>query len=174
MKKSVIVSLVVFVILLSISTTALAQSEKRIIYPWHYGDEIEVYTSDYIVLGARWGACTKGLANVGTRQTTVIYSLDGTSLVSSQKESRRYWNEPILEDVYNFEHQCVQGPTFLLWWAFWEYELGLMRAGDYEVYFEYLLDRTMVDGVDNDGDGEPDHYPPLLIVKDFTIHVVDG
>jgi hypothetical protein len=172
MKKSVIVSLIVFVILISISTTALAQSENRIvIYPWKIiDDEIVVSPNDYVVLGARYGACSRGLTNAGTRQANIYYELDGEILVSSQKDARRYWSEPELKNVYPFDFPCVQGPTDTQWWAFWEYEVGTMAVGDHTVHFQYWFDRPVHDGVDWDGDGEPDHQI-ISIVKVLTIHV---
>jgi hypothetical protein len=173
-KKVMLVFILVFGLsLLSISAFAQGEDlgERVTIYPWEIWDgEITVSTDDTVVLGARWGACTKGLAQAWTRTSYINYTINGEPLFSSQKEAREYWGRPY--PVMNLEpDNCVNGSE-TIWIVAWEYELGL-NEGDYQVHFEMGTTHPFHDGFDSDGDGKPD--PQVFDIQfDFEIIVIEA
>lgn len=177
MKKAMLFFSVILIAATSIVSVAFAQSdngEQVLIYPWQIepdenGNRIVAVTSDQIILlGARWGACTRGLAQGWAATADVAYAVDGQSIFLNEKESRDYWSRPVLGDFIG-ENRCVN-PTDTLWFVDWSFELGKLSPGDYSVGFDYWNDHKFPDGGDYDGDGRPDLFEFARSI-DFTIHV---
>jgi len=42
--------------------------------------------------------------------------------------------------------------------AFWQYPLGVLDPGTYDIASEWTLSEAITDGLDLDGDGQPDEY----------------
>ena len=157
-KKVMLVFLVVLGLsLLSISAFAQGEDigERVTIYPWEIWEgEITVSTDDTVVLGARWGACTKGLAKAWTKTSYINYVINGEPLFSSQRKALQYWGEPV-QSTAPWQEFCVSASEGI-WVVSWEYELDRLNEGTYVVGFEMGTEHPFHDGTDFDGDGEPD------------------
>ena len=157
-KKVMLMSIVVLGLSL-FSVSAFAQGddigERVMVYPWEIWEgEITVSTDDTVVLGARWGACTKGLAKAWTKTSYINYVINGEPLFSSQKKALQYWGEPV-QSTAPWQEFCVSASEGI-WIVSWEYELGRLDEGTYVVGFEMGTEHPFHDGTDFDGDGEPD------------------
>lgn len=180
MFRKLILPILLVIALMSMSVSASpvqAQEEEEsiLIYPWQIpedenGDRVVTVTSDQIViLGARWGACSKGLAQAWARTASVMYSMEGQPLFFSQKESRVYWSRPVAVEGAPIE-TCVNHSD-TAWYVYWEYQLGNLPPGDHTARFDYWNDHLAIDGGDYDGDGKPDHFQDWSIAVDFIIRV---
>ena len=110
MKKSFML-LLALVIAISLVTPAFAQADESIlIYPWlipidENGERVvPVSPNQVILLGARWGACTRGLAQAWAKTANVAYEIDGHPIFTTLTESRQYWSQqpvpvPAPEDI---------------------------------------------------------------------------
>lgn len=131
-----------------------------------------VYVSPdaHVVLGARWGACTPGLARSWIGSANVYYEIDGEPLPLSHHQ-REYWTSPQVLDTGQPE-KCIL-PTEAIWVVYWRYEYGTMdpEPGEYDVFFHYWGDRPVVDGGDWDEDGKMDVFRDVNIEVEFTIVV---
>jgi len=131
---------------------------------------ITVSQSQEILLGANWGACSEGLAQLWAKTANVAYVIDGQPIFTSLKESRKYWSSPPIPVL-------SPGPTSCLnksdtgWWVYWKYDLGTLSPGDHPAQFDYWNDPPKIDGGDYDGDGKPDKFGSWHI--DFIIRVVE-
>ncbi len=175
--KKILALCAVLIIAVSTVAPAFAQGDEVLIYPWFIpqdenGDRIvTVTTGDTILLGARWGACTNGLAQAWARTANVVYSVDDNLLISLE-ESRALWRRPIPAPIGTPGYCLNQSETG--WFVYWVYELGNLPAGDYPAHVEYWNDQVPLDGGDFDGDGKVDIYQPRFSrIIDFTIHVVE-
>ncbi len=88
MKKVIYIFLLVFVTAIVVYATALAQSdgEPVLIIPYLSDPEIEITSNQEVILGARWGACSRGLAQAIHSSAGLGWTMDGVTLFSSQKE----------------------------------------------------------------------------------------
>jgi len=174
MKKSFML-LLALVIAISLVTPAFAQDDESIlIYPWlipidENGERVvQVSPNQVILLGARWGACTRGLAQGWAKTANVAYEIDGQPIFTTLTESRQYWSQQPVPVPAQEDSACVNN-TDTAWWVYWEYELGTLDLGDHSAHFDYWNDRLAIDGGDYDGDGKPDKYSGISI--DFIIRV---
>ncbi len=178
--KKTFVLILALVIAISLVTPAFAQDEESIlIYPWwipvdENGERVvQVSPNQVILLGARWGACSRGLAKAWAKTADVTYEIDGQPIIMSLDESRQYWSQSP-EPEFNPEgwSACLNN-TDTGWWVDWEYELGSLEPGDYPAHFDYWNDHLHLDGGDYDGDGKPDIIRDWGISIDFIIRVVE-
>jgi hypothetical protein len=134
------------------------------------GDRIVTVNGDQsIVLGARWGACTRGLAQAWTNDANVYYEIDGIPLLATPRDSRPFWQRP---EPYPFGNpaRCIPH-TDTIWMVYWRYPLGTLSPGIHEGYMRYWADHQIVDGGDYDGDGAVDHLEGVFADVPFTIVV---
>jgi hypothetical protein len=177
--KKTIVLIFTLVIAISLATPAFAQDDESIlIYPWlivpdENGERIiKVSPNQVILLGARWGACTRGLANAWAQTAYVAYEIDGQPIFTSFDESRQYWSWPPIPLPIQEDIACVN-KTDTGWVVYWEYELGNLSIGDHPARFDYWNNLLqIIDGADHDGDGKPDRGG-LDWSIDFIIRVAD-
>lgn len=175
-KKALPVLLVI--VILSAAIPAFGQSPETVtIYPWQIplnqnGERVVTVTrNQQVVLGASWGACTRGLATAWAMTSDILYTVDGLPLLPSSKLARNFWGLPPEPVTYPGASACVNTTT-QIWTIFWAYDLRRLSLGDHAVHFEYWNDQLHIDGSDNDGDGKPDHFDFELAV-DFIIRVVE-
>ena len=173
MKKAMTVLLLVFVTATLVYASAFAQSdgEPVVIIPYLSDPEIEITSNQEVILGARWGACSRGLAQAIHSSAGLGWAMNDVTLFSSQKEVKQYWGSPIPTDIG--EESCIAGDGRQVWWMHWRYSLGYLEPGDYEIRLHYWLARPTIDGGDYDGDGRPDIFVGSLVDNTITVHVED-
>ena len=92
MKKLMTVILLVCITATLFFATAFAQSdgEPVVIIPYLSDPEIEITSDQEVILGARWGACSRGLAQAAPSSARLGWTINGDALFSSQKEVKQY------------------------------------------------------------------------------------
>jgi len=137
----------------------------RFIEPPDGSVDIYVPVEDNVVIKTVKGACTRGLANAWARQTTVMFSINDEPIFSSPEESLQYWGEVVPFQVS--ENDCAN-ESDTIWVVYWVYSLGNLEEGRYIIHYEEELGHTFHNGMDYDGDGEPDPVDWHVVV-DFNI-----
>jgi hypothetical protein len=179
MSKILVLLPVALLTTIAFYSTAFGQAEEGdevYIIPWQIPQDengnrvVTVREDQTVILGARWGACTRGLAQAWSRNANVHYQIDGNPLLASTRDGRAYWTRP--QAVARGETGCVNGSSIIRF-VFWRYEYGTMAPGPHEVYIHYWIGHQLVDGGDWDGDGRVDHYPDWGLEVPFTIIVLD-
>jgi len=173
MGKTITIILLVFVATILIFAPGLAQSdgESVVIIPYLSDPEIHIYSNQEVILGARWGACSRGLAQAARSSARLGWTMDGETLFSSQKEVKQHWGPSVPEDIGDIP--CIAGDGMYLWRRHWRYSIGELDPGDYEIRLHYWLARPTVDGADYDGDGRPDIFVGTLVDIPVSVLVVD-
>lgn len=141
------------------------------VYPWlHEWQEFSVSVGDTVLLGARWGACTSGLARLAERAVSYDYSIDGVPLAIDFG-----WDPPVAVswDLPG-DATCVTGPHSdgEVWFLYAQHPIVFDTPGTYEIGAIVTANRTIIDGIDIDGDGRPEKYSGLLQDATSTVHVV--
>ena len=131
---------------------------------------VTVKANQHVVLGARWGACTPGLALAFAQGAVVYYEIDGMPLPSSSIEDRGYWDWPV--PVVSDQGNSCMNKTDTGWFVFWRYDYGAMPIGVHSGYLHYSRHQQFIDGGDYDQDGRPDKHTIDGEVL-FTIVVVE-
>lgn len=174
-KKALPFLLLVFI--LSLVMPALAASQAPVvIYPWQIPPDqngervVTVKFGQPVVLGANWGACTRGLVTAFAVTSDISYVIDGRLVLRHPRLSRLYWDFPPEAVTFPGASACVNNTT-QVWTLSWAYDLKPLSIGDHPAHFQYKNDYVHIDGFDNDGDGKPDRFDFSLDV-DFTIRVV--
>ena len=132
--------------------------------------DIYVPLGDNVIIRSGWGACTRGLAQAWTNQNEISLWVNGESVFSSLRESKSFWGEPesfLLPD----ESSCINDVDSG-WRVYWEYPLGELAEGTYNIHYEENVDHPFLDGGDYDGDGKPD-IDEWHISVDFNIIVTE-
>ncbi len=145
-----------------------ADGGSVLIRPWLSSD-FTVYTNQEVILGADWGACNQGLLTAFLTAIHLYWTIDGKPLFSTPNADLQYWSAPV--EGGPVLPQCVRqaGNT---WGAFWQYSLGKLPPGDYQVHLVYYLDHPITDGSDYNGDGSPDIFNGVILDRTTTIHVI--
>jgi hypothetical protein len=169
MRKMIVISLLVCLVLSLAFSSALAQPENDsvVINPYLSDPVVNVSMDQDIILGARWGACRRGLVQSFFSAVHLDWSLTlgDTQYIDPLQEMDEYWG-PIEQDA-SFPTSACQMKTEAMWLSYWRYPLGQLGPGDYELHLHYWLDHPVIDGIDNDEDGKLDRYQGTL--KDVTI-----
>ena len=122
------------------------------IVPWqHHGETFDVIEGESLDIGARWGACTRGLAHSFTKSALVGIDVDVVEGADPQVGAAS-WSEPvnpplpvILPDVGELCGPEANGDTG--WWVFWVSTVTFDTEGVYEVTVQMVVDRIVQDGV---------------------------
>lgn len=166
------------IVVLSIAIPAFgASQEPVVIYPWQIplnqnGERVvTVNLGQPVVLGANWGACTRGLVTAFAVTSDISYVIDGRPVLRNPRLDTLYWDFPPEAVTFPGASACVNKTT-QVWTLTWSYDLKPLKVGDHPVHFTYKNDYVHIDGFDNDGDGKPDRFDFELRV-DFIIRVVE-
>jgi hypothetical protein len=134
-------------------------------------DPVNVNADDYIVLRHGWMACTRDLVQAYlSAMYAEVYIND--VLISAMDGKNKYW-APITHYEGNLVQYRIAGNQRTASFVDWQYPLGTLTPGEYEVHFYYQLDHPVVDGADLDGDGRMDKREGLLNDRTFTIIVLE-
>lgn len=151
--------------------TANGSTEVGPVYPWtQEWQEFTVNVGDTVLLGARWGACTRGLAWSASKALSYDYSLDGEPLAFDF-----VWDRPIaVPPDPGFEEYCIAGPKDGTgWWIYAEYPFVFDQPGIYEIGVVISSSHRFIDGGDYDGDGKIDRIEAGVIGGGTsTVHVL--
>ena len=164
-----LIALVLVSLLLVPLTDTLAENDPERIFA--AGKEVTISSKDEIVVYHGWAACSKGLVNDYLDSSHHTIYINGELMIRAQEKGRSYWEEPHIFDGWD--------PSLCLWnvdkaWvSYWEYDLGSLEPGDYEIVWERSLDFTVTDGSDSDGDGVIDTREGFFRFPPTIIHVVE-
>jgi hypothetical protein len=151
--------------------TASDTSTVGPVYPWtQEWQEFTVNAGDTVLLGARWGACTSGLAWSARKALSYDYSFDGEPLAIDF-----LWDRPVVQAIGpGWDEPCIAGPNDgQSWWIYAEYPIVFEETGVYEVGVAISSSRPLIDGGDYDGDGKIDRVPVGVISESSsTVHVI--
>jgi hypothetical protein len=179
MRNKIILSMLLVIMLLLMTGIFSAHAQEGnsvLIIPYLIPEDedgnliVEVPVDQTILLGARWGACNKGLAQAWAETASLMYSVDGQALFASENESRQYWQAPVIYPGGD-PSRCLPH-TETIWIAYWQYELGTLELGDHPAHLSYWNHGVPVDGGDYDGDGKPDKFKDWSMEVDFIIRVI--
>jgi len=132
--------------------------------------DILVSPDENTVIRSAFRSCSRPLSRAWIFADVVSLSLDGDPLVSTRRESWSHWSKPM--PVPNDEEvPCVNGSD-TLWLVIWEYDLGILPPGYYQVHFKEHVKYPFTDGADYDGDGYRDFFNWDVNV-DFNISVAE-
>ena len=140
-------------------------SPSQNIYLW--SDVVTVQAYDELVLRSGWRACTPGLVTAFVKAAHVDLTINGDPLYP-EGDDTLYW-DPI--EPFEFEGCTVAPNGNQASVSRWRYPLGSLLPGTYEVYAHMWLDHPIIDGRDEDGDGQMDVYKGTIIENTFTIVV---
>jgi hypothetical protein len=121
-------------------------------------DELErVRTNDNILLSIAWFADTEELIEEFLQNADFVVTLDGEPL----PHANEFWNEPASVGDFDFDGDEDYETS-------WLYPLGMLPPGRHTITWEMIFSEPTSDGLDMDGDGEPDVYeydsgPDLII-----------
>ena len=170
MKERRLITALIFILVLAATySIALAEPERVNVRP--FGGEYCATTSQEVYVQYGWAACSRGLVSDYFDSIGHEFYLNGDHLYSSGEIGNDLWGpiEPFLD--WGGE-ECLWHVDNT-WLAWWNYRLGMMKAGDYEIHFIRSFDFTITDGTDSDGDGNIDiregtqeYFTTLHIVED--------
>ncbi len=101
-------------------------------------------TGQSIILTQGWEAATRELVDEYLSSVIQIVSFNGRLISTySAYRSEVFYNEPT--DT---------------WRVFWSFDMGPVAAGEHTTEWTQMFNRQITDGLDNNGDGQPDQYGP--------------
>jgi len=170
--KKIIVTLTVLCLVFVSTSIVNAQSEDEIlkIYLDYTDGTVYASASDYLVLRHAWGACTQGLLNLYLNAVHTEIDING-EILSTADGNNQFWLPMYLNPDVNVEPYCIAGGKKGLWTVAWEYPLGKLQPGEYEISYKNWFDHKITDGSDSDEDGLVDHWEGIFQDKTFTIIV---
>ena len=167
MKKLIVISLILCLAFALTSATGFAQSEggSVLINPV-FQDEVTVSTDDELILHIGWGACTRGLVRAYITAAHYQWSLGGDPILPHE-ETAQYFG-PIHR--VGAVDGCLAGDG-TLWRSYWDYSIGNLSPGTYEIRLLRWLAHPVIDGGDWDGDGRIDFFEGEMGDDTITVYV---
>lgn len=172
MKKLIVASILVCLVITLVYSAALAQSENFYIKPYK-GENQTIYSDQPIILFARWGACHYGLIQDFLTATNMSWTLyKGSEVIQSDTDTDQYWGP--IEQITPGNAKCMGMTPETIPITYWNFPIGRLDAGEYTLHFTWWLDHPVTDLGDFDDDGRPDFYNGSLFVNVITsITVID-
>ncbi len=106
-----------------------------------------------IVLTQGWEAATRDLIDDYLSNVIQIVSFDGR-LISTYSA---YRGEPFYNEATG------------TWRVFWSFDMGPVAAGVHVTEWTQMFNRPVTDGLDGNGDGQPDTYGPDMLTYRCTL-----
>ncbi len=106
-----------------------------------------------IVLTQGWEAASRELIDDYLSSVIQVVSFDGR-LISTYSA---YRGEPFYNEATD------------TWRVFWSFDMGPVAAGTHVTEWRQMFNRPISDGLDGDGDGQPDTYGPDMITYRCTL-----
>ena len=171
MKKIVAISLLVCLAIAMVYVSAMAQGNGYVVVnPYYWDSSTEVSTDTTIILGIGWAACRRGPIQPFLKSVHMYWSIEGGSVFAPDVDINQYWSSIYERPPHTIV--CMGKTPETVWATYWNYSLGTLAPGEYEVYFDWWLDHPVTDLADSDGDGKPDIFRDLGD-KTITIRVVE-
>jgi hypothetical protein len=167
MKKLLVISLILCLAFALASATTFAQSGDGTvqIIPWAQ-DELTVSPDDELILHTGWAACKRGLVRTYINAAHYQWSINGDPILSDE-ETAQYFG-PI--EFIGPRYWCLIGDG-TAWRSYWDYSIGTLEPGTYEIGLVRWLDHPVIDGGDHDGDGRLDHFEGVMGDDSVIVHV---
>ena len=162
-KNKGLIILVLIGVLLVPFATAFAKGEPIYISP--FGGEYTVSSKDEIVVRYGWAACSKGLVNDFIDSSTHSVFLNSILTTQTSQKNISNWSLP----TSNISGEGCLWDVTNGWSASWQYSLGKLDPGTYELVVHRTLDFAVIDGYDINGDGtvysfyNPFTFPTTII-----------
>ena len=135
-------------VLLIPSTGAMAK--KNPVYISMFGENYTVSSRDEIVLRSNYVACSRGLVNDFFDSVVNHVVINEEYVETTDKKDQSYWSTPIVFGGYTeFCMWDVQNT----WISIWEYNLGNLEPGEYNIRLTYDYHFPIIQGFDQ--------YPPF-------------
>lgn len=165
-----VTAFIVVAMVVSVAGVAVADEPSTVgpVYPWTTEwQEFTLDVGDTVLLGARWGACTRGLVQSARTALSFDYSLDDEPIAAEFA-----WTNPVAVPRHP-DLVCVVSPNDDRGWRMTaEYPIVFDEPGDYVIGVVLTLSRPVFDGGDYDGDGRPDRFSGVLFEASSTVHVI--
>ena len=167
--KKAFLLLILLMIILTPLSSSLAKGEPVYINP--FIDEYTVTSKDNLVIRHGWGACSEGLTYDYMKSLNDTFFLNGKELLKPNENSFDFWEDPYhLPDTSGID-LCIWDVEYT-WVSYWNYEIGKLKPGDYELIWHKDHNYKIIDGFDLEGDGVPDVYGESRVLV-TQIHVID-
>jgi len=173
MKKLIVVITVLGLLFVPILTVQAQTNSVTVYVNLNFStDPVYVNADNYIVLRHGWGTCTPGFVKAYLSAVHTEVTINGV-LVSTADGKDQYWDKITRAPDTYWVKSCIVGNQKTSSVVQWNYPLGTLNPGEYEINFYYWLDHPIVDGADYDGDGKMDKFEGILNDRTFTIIVLE-
>ncbi len=110
-------------------------------------------TGQSIILTQGWEAASRDLVDDYLSSVIQIVSFDGR-LISTYSA---YASEIFFDETRG------------TWRIFWSFNMGPVAAGEHYIEWSMMFNRQITDGLDGNGDGQPDTYGPQIMTSGCTL-----
>jgi len=171
--RRVLMAFVVLAICLSVPPPVQAQDAVRRI-DVTAATSFSVMPEEALVLEWGWLACNRGLVRSfldAVEVSFAVWNHESGEAVATVDPAGSAWLSP--HTVPGFADACPSGKHDA-WGATWEYNLGGLQAGAYDLHVSAVLKHPVSNGFDWDGNRIPDRYSGTLFERQMVIHVSAG
>lgn len=170
-----LVALVIASFLFIFSTTTVFADNGEVLISPQRDHAVTLYQGQTAKIRWGWVNCNRGLANSWISATEQHYALtSGEDVIFDigVDETAKYWGQPFASGQ---DQRCFW-PASNTWTVPWEYNLGQLPAGVYELKAIMATTHKLTDGFDaNPEDGQLDFYEAnTWFDKTITIIVLDS
>ena len=170
--KKFLVALITLGLLLAPISAVQAQTYDETLIFLYWPGTYEVAVGEEVLLYHGWGACTGGLVQLYLENmNSELYFND--VLVSAADGKDQYWWEIFRVPNASWGENCLTGNQHTFSGVYWVYPFDTSVSGTYEVQYIEWLDRSIIDGIDRDGDGGPDQIEGGLLADNTLTIIVE-
>ena len=156
MKRYVFLAFLPIFLLCLVVPLATSDEEPLIIRPWIGGPDYYATADQEVIIRVGWAACNRGLTQAFVKGNSVSMEVqyEGLPYLVVAPPASEYWG-PVEPIDGGPTIDCVMASRGL-WRSYWNYSLGELPVGEYDVHWLFVSDHPLPDGGDYDGDGHPD------------------